>query len=347
MLKSPHTFHSLTGSTAGELIPNEICDLSVLYNKTHSSQSIHTTVDQIQEEIDKLPSLYQGFIQKDEDASDAALRFWKNQEMRQRLPNLRIVADRYLACVGSSCPSESCFSFLSHVMSKKRTRCKIPLIKSLGQLWNEFRDPNLQINLKLLSELTMLSSQNVKQIRRVEHFAKFGLKNRSILTHPRRLGAYKRRNPFSVNPVTDHETIPQDTVNDNTDSFVVEEQEEEQSFVESCTLTQDTVNDNTDSFEEEGEVKLESSVENEVDWLPPNECDEDDEFDFASCNKSINSTVTKETDATENLSYVEIDAHNSVFFRPYTSIEERELTRENYDKLFQDVLQDATFVSIL
>lgn len=128
MLKSPHTFHSLTGSTAGELIPNEICDLSVLYNKTHSSQSIHTTVDQIQEEIDKLPSLYQGFIQKDEDASDAALRFWKNQEMRQRLPNLRIVADRYLACVGSSCPSESCFSFLSHVMSKRGQDAKYHLL---------------------------------------------------------------------------------------------------------------------------------------------------------------------------------------------------------------------------
>lgn len=161
----------------------------------------------IKEEIDSIGHVYSGFRHQNEDARSAALRFWNNQGLIEHFPYLARVSDKYLCSITSSCPSESSFSFLSHVMSKKRRRIKISLLRALCTLWIEFQmEPNMIIGVKTVSKLAKQSAQNTKLVRKLEYFTKFNMKGRIMQTHPRRLGN-TGKNRFSVDQSTSNNHI--------------------------------------------------------------------------------------------------------------------------------------------
>lgn len=334
VLNSPPTFLSLDSFTPRNQNPSEPCESKFIgSDNDHSplSPGFVYIKNKVMEEIERLPSAYEGFSFENGDLIDAAIKFWKSREARQRFPCLTKVADKYLCAVASSCPSESCFSFLSHVMNYKRNRSKASLVSSLCKLWNEFRDPNTRITLKLVSELASLSTENIILLRKLEYFTKFGMRERVILTHPRRIGEYslKKRAANSQVGVEENKMLSQEI--------------EDNKLAEAKIISsQDMLDEDASLFAQDEKKEFERNDFHETDEdQPSNECNSD-EYDKAT-------SKTKCTRSTTVISsYIEIDARNCVL-RPTspTNVEECQVSKEEYDKLFQNVLQNDGFVSTI
>lgn len=147
-------------------------------------KAVHKIAENHSEDIDsemrgyaKAAHLYR--IDKNSDYENAALEFWSNFDNQQLFPKLWKVCKYYLTTLSTSTASESAFSRVSHILSKKRKKASIGLLRAILTLVITFvEEPQLEIDARLISKLAVMvssSPEHVGLLKPLEQFTKFKL----------------------------------------------------------------------------------------------------------------------------------------------------------------------------
>lgn len=251
--------------------------------KIEQSNDLSEIEAQVENEMGRLDLMFdKDYKRNGEDAGSCALNFWGKECTREAFPLLSAAADKYLSCIASSCPAESAFSFLSFVMHKRRKSVKISLLGSLCMLWCEFKNnPTMHIGVKLVSKLAILNCHNIHLLRKLEYFAKYGKRGRTIYTHAQRSQVVAQSNSQEIKSVAE---------NCVQSSIAFTEESPSQIPMESPRVE---FAEESPSIEGLEECKIEEgsqSTDNEnEDGIPKHILDSDDDFDEkpGRCDSSI------------------------------------------------------------